>query len=106
MEHARVQYLREVGLWSGKDFQAIGMILAETSCSYKAPAYLGETVTVWIRASHLGTKSFRFEYRLETEQGLIATGKSVQVCFDYERQQSIPILPEWRQAMIDYEPGL
>jgi acyl-CoA thioester hydrolase len=103
MEHARV---RAVGLGGGGDFQAIGMIVAEASCSYRAPARLGETVTVWIRVSHLGDKSFHFEYRLETEQGEIATGRTVQVCYDYARQQSIPLLSDWREAIVTYEPGL
>lgn len=106
MEHARVAYLREVGLWQGEDFESIGMILAETSCSYKAPACLGETVTVWTRVDYLGNKSFHFEYRLETERGEIATGRSVQVCYDYTRQVSLPIPDAWREAIIAYEPAL
>jgi acyl-CoA thioester hydrolase len=106
MEHARVHYLRETGIWQGDDFEAVGMILAETSCTYKAPAFLGETVTVWTRVNHLGNKSFHFEYRLETDRGLIATGRSVQVCYDYLRQQSIPLPDHWRETIRAYEPGL
>ncbi|MFC2037436.1 acyl-CoA thioesterase [Chloroflexota bacterium] len=106
MEHARVEYLRETGLWSGEDFESIGMIVAETSCNYRAPGFLGETVTVWTRVSHLGNKSFHFEYQLETEQGEIATGRSVQVCYDYVRQRSIPIPDAWRETILAYEPGL
>ena len=106
MEHARVQYLYELGLWDRKSFGAVGMILAEASCQFKAPAYLGETVTVWTRVSYLGHKSFRFEYRLQTDRAEIATGSSVQVCFEYDRQQSIPIPDAWRQAITAYEPAL
>jgi acyl-CoA thioester hydrolase len=106
MEHARVVYLRDTGLWQGDDFEAVGMIVAEASCSYKAPAYLGETVTVWTRISHLGNKSFHFEYRLETERTVIAIGRSVQVCYDYAQQRSIPMPEPWRQAILAYEPGL
>jgi acyl-CoA thioester hydrolase len=105
MEHARVTYLREVGLWDGKDFGAVGMILADAQCSYLAPAFLGECVTVWVRVSHLGTKSFHFEYRLETERTTIATGQTVQVCYDYGRQASIPMPEVWREAIVAYEPG-
>jgi acyl-CoA thioester hydrolase len=106
MEHARVVYLREVGLWREGDFDAIGMILAEASCTYAAPAFLGETVTIWTRVSSLGTKSFRVEYVLETERGEIATGRSVQVCYDYAARSSIPIPDHWREAITAYEPGL
>jgi acyl-CoA thioester hydrolase len=104
MEHARVTYLRELGLWQGHDFDAIGIILAEASCNYKAPAFLGDTVTVWIRVSHLGRKSFHFEYQLETERGEIATGRTVQVCYDYRQQQSVLMPDHWREAILTYEP--
>jgi acyl-CoA thioester hydrolase len=106
MEHARVQYLREAGLWDGSDFGDVGMIVAEAKCTYKAPAYLGETVQVWCRVSYLGTKSFHFDYLIETGRGEIATGRSIQVCYDYGNQQTIPIPDGWRQAILDYEPGL
>ena len=106
MEHARVIYLRELGLWKDWDFESLGMILAEASCRYTAPAYLGETVTVRTRVAHLGTKSFRFEYRLETGRGEIAIGKSVQVCYDYAQQRSIPMPDVWREAIAAFEPGL
>lgn len=106
MEHGRVAYLRDVGLWQEGDFDAIGMIVAEASCTYVAPAFLGETVTVWTRVSHLGTMSFHVEYRLETERGEIATGRSIQVCYDYAGQRSMPIPEHWREAITAYEPGL
>jgi acyl-CoA thioester hydrolase len=106
MEHARVEYLRQVGLWSGDDYDGLGMILARASCTFVAPASLGETVTVWTRVSRLGSKSFHFEYLLETERGEIATGESVQVCYDYAQRQSIPVPSWWREAIVAYEPAL
>jgi acyl-CoA thioester hydrolase len=105
MEHARVAYLRDTGLWGGEDFEAIGMIVAEAACSYKAPGHLGETVTVWTRVSYLGHKSFHFDYRLETERGEIATGSTIQVCYDYVQGRSIPVPDHWREAILAYEPG-
>ncbi len=106
MEHARVLYLRELGLWRDWDYDSLGMILAEISCKYTAPAILGETVTVWTRVTHLGTKSYHLEYRLETERGEIAAGKSVQVCYDYVQRRSIAMPAEWRDAIVAFEPGL
>jgi acyl-CoA thioester hydrolase len=106
MEHARVEYLRELGLWEAGDFESIGMILAETSCRFTAPAYLGEVATVHVRVSHLGTKSFRYEYLLETSRGTIAEGQSIQVCYDYREQRTIPLPESWRKAIMAYEPGL
>jgi len=106
MEHARVKYLRTVGLWEGDDFESVGMIVADASCSYSAPAYLGETVTVWVRVSYLGNKSFHFKYLLETQRGQIASGRTIQVCYDYAEQCSIPMPGAWREAILAYEPNL
>ena len=106
MEHARVEYMRDVELWQGNSFDSIGMIVAEASCSYQAPAYLGERVTVWIRVSHIGTKSFHFDYRLETKRGLIASGRTIQVCYDYSRQASTPMPDQWQQKISAFEPGI
>lgn len=105
LEHARVQYLRDVGLWRGLDFDLMGMVVVEASCVYKAPAFLGETVTARTRISQLGKSSFHFEYRLETERGEIASGRTVHVCYEYARQRSIPMPKEWRAAIVAYEPG-
>jgi acyl-CoA thioester hydrolase len=106
MQQARLAYLQEVGLWHGDDYDSIGMILVETSCTYKMPALYGETVTVWTRISRLGVKSFDFEYLLATPRGTIATAKSIQVCYDYQRQCSIPMPAAWRTVVLDFEPGL
>jgi acyl-CoA thioester hydrolase len=106
MEQARVEYMRAVKLWQDDHFDSIGMIVAEASCSYKAPAYLGETVTVWARICYVGTKSFHFEYRLDVERGQIASGRTVQVCYDYLRKESTPLPDQWRQKIALFEPGI
>jgi acyl-CoA thioesterase FadM len=41
-----------------------------------------------------------------TARGEIATGRTVQVCYDYGKKQSAPIPDGWRQAIIGYEPAL
>lgn len=106
MEHARVEYMRQTGLWDGRDFGRVGMILAETTCTYKAPAYLGQTVSVWCRVSYLGHKSFHFDYSIRTERGEIATGRSIQVCYDYTEQRTMVMPAGWRRIIQEYEPGL
>lgn len=106
MQQARLAYLREVGLWDGVSFDAIGMILIETGCTFRMPARYGETVTVWMRVSRLGTKSFDVEYRLVTERGDVAFGHSVQVCYDYEGQRTLPMPAAWREAILAFEPAL
>ncbi len=106
LEQARTHYLREVGLLPGAP-SGMGFILAEASCQFKAPLQLGERVTIHTRVSQLRNSSFIFEYRAEAEDGrLVATARTVQVCYDYQARRSFPIPDEWREAVIAYEPGL
>ena len=106
LEQARTHYLLEVGLLPGAP-SGMGFILAEASCQFKAPLQLGERVTIHTRVSQLRSSSFIFEYRAEAEYGrLVATARTVQVCYDYQAQRSVPVPDEWREAVIAYEPGL
>ena len=106
LEQARIHYLREVGFVPGVP-SGMGFILAEASCQFKSPLQLGERATIRVRVSQLRNSSFVFEYRAEAEDGrLIATARTVQVCYDYQAQRPIPVPGEWREAVIAYEPGL
>lgn len=106
LEQARVHYLRELGTIP-TDPNEIGFILAEASCQFKSPLELGERVTIHTRVSEMRNSSFVFEYRLAGKDGrLVATARTVQVCYDYQAQRPIPIPDGWRAAVVAYEPGL
>ena len=106
LEQARIHYMRELGLLPDASYD-VGFILAEASCQFKAPLQLGERVTIHTRVSQLRNSSFIFEYRAEADDGrLVATARTVQVCYDYQAQRSVPVPDEWREAVIAYEPGL
>ena len=103
LEDARVQYwkvLRKV-----HDLKGINFILAEVTCRYKTPVYFGETLLIGIRARHLGNKSFHFEYRMvdKNSDRLVVEGSSVQVMYDYEQKQSMPLSEQMRNAMVTLE---
>jgi len=106
MEQARFQYFVRVGLWSLEaGFEAVGQIVAEASCTYKRPVHLGQTVDVGVRTSRLGSKSLEMEYRLAVNGAEVATGRTVQVAYDYARQASIPVPLEWREKITAFEGG-
>lgn len=98
MENARVAYLERMG---GKGLDALRLIIAEITCSYRSPAHFGETVRVGIRVSQVGRSSFTMEYRMEDAASgrLVAEGRSVQVAFDYQAGRPMPVPDEWRRAM-------
>ena len=103
MEDARMEYWR--ALTRKHSLQGINFILAEVTCRYLSPAYLGETLMIGIRARNLGTKSFQFEYRIEEKASRrsIADGSSVQVMYDYKQKQSVYIEERIRDAISSLE---
>jgi acyl-CoA thioester hydrolase len=106
LEHARVGYLRHLGLVPD-DPDAIGIIMAEATCRYLSSLRLREQVTVHIRVSEIKNSSFVFEYRISGEDGrLAATARTVQVCYDYQAAHPIRMPRTWRETIIANEPAL
>ncbi len=105
MEHARVAYIRQLGLWDGKTFLEIGFILARVELDYKAPILMTDEVEVGVRVSRLGNKSLDMEYLIkESVTGIVfAEGKTVQVAYDYHDKKTIPLLESWREAILEFE---
>lgn len=105
IEQARTAYLVKLELWDGKDFDRLGLIVADVHVSYKAPVTLLQQVQVGVRVARIGTKSLVMEYALEdidTGQ-VLATGETIMVAFDYPTNQSIPVPPDWREKIHRFE---
>lgn len=99
-EQARVEYFIATGLWQpSHDFGGQGTIVAEATCTYKRPILLNQRVQIQLRVSHIGTKSFTMEYVVLANDEVAATGRTVQVAYDYTAQRSIAVPETWREAM-------
>ncbi len=105
MEQARIGYFHHLGLWWPRVMPKVGLILADAQVTFRRPILLENKVKVGVRIPRLGNKSFPMEYRLEdAESGeLFATGQTVQVCYDYQAQRTIPIPDEWRRVIAAFE---
>jgi len=105
MEQARIGYFHHLGLWWPRHQPAIGLILADAQVTFQHPILLEHKVKIGVRISRLGNKSFPMHYRLEdAETGdVFATGTTIQVCFDYQNQRTIPIPEAWRQTITAFE---
>ena len=105
MEQARIQYIKNLGLWNGGSFLSIGFILAEAQISFKAPITFGQPVQGGARIIRLGNKSLDMVYRIEdtlTAQEM-ATGTAVLVTYDYQTGQTMPIPDNWRLVIQQFE---
>lgn len=105
LEEARIAYIRALGLWDGKSFLDVGIIIAEARVVYRAAITLGQNLRAGVRTARLGTKSLTMEYVLEDADSgrLLATGSTVLVTYDYHQNQTIPVPESWRQAVAAYE---
>lgn len=106
MEQARIHYMIRIGLIDS-DLSDTGIIVAEATCTYKAPIVFGQHIVARVRATHLKNSSFVFEYSLDdAESGrVMATGRTVQVCYDYSAAKPKPIPRAWRDRLEAFENG-
>jgi len=105
MEQARLEYLQYLGLFDGKTFLELRLIIADVHVSYKAPIMLGQKVQVGTRTQRIGNKSITFDYVIEdAENGtLCGTGEVVGVCFNFQIHETLPVPPEWRDRISRFE---
>lgn len=108
MEQGRIAYIRDLGLWDGRSFFDIGIILAEARVTFLAPIHFGQKVKVGVRVSEIGNKSMTMEYMLlDGESGeKLATGSSVLVAYDYRLAQTRRIPDHWRETITRFESAL
>jgi len=105
LEHARFAYLMELGLFDGKSFFDLGLIVADVHLAYLAPIELDQKINAFVRVSKIGNKSLIFEYQIieETTREKLVKGETVMVAFDYHTHQSIPVPDRWREKISAYE---
>ena len=105
-EISRTEYFKEI-FRKTKNWDKTGMILAHTEITYKLPITLEDTIVCFTRVSRFGNKSFDMENILaaSTDKGyeIRAYGKSVLVCMDYVKKQSISVPVEWINASSRFE---
>ncbi len=104
-EEARVHYFRELFNLPLNDSARLGMIVLEIHCSYKTPAYYGETLRVYSRVSWMKNKSFEMRYlatEIESDR-IVAEGSSILVAYDYSTKQTVVIPDNVRSKISAFE---
>ncbi|WP_096389670.1 acyl-CoA thioesterase [Halopenitus persicus] len=100
LEQARAAYFREV---LGRDLSAVETVLASLSIDYRAPIDLDdEAVTVEIGVPEIGTASVPMTYTIATDAGVAAEAESVQVSYDADAGESVPLPKDWRSTIREY----
>lgn len=104
MEQARVRYFQKLGM-VGSDLKDITFIVAEATCRFESPLRLAEGILVKVRTSEIRNSSFVMDYSVEstTDGRLVATGRTVQVYYDYQNRHPMPIPAEVRRKIQEFE---
>jgi acyl-CoA thioester hydrolase len=104
-ETARVAYFVHLGLASPTADPKRGLILASSSCRYKAPVTYPDTLSVGARVAGLGEDRMRMEYAVFSRRlGKIAVlGEAEVVSYDYERRCRTPFDPSYRAKIVALE---
>jgi len=101
LEEARTEYVAQLtDLGSVDD---IDYVMARVECDYRSPARYGERMRTGVRVAELGESSVTMRYRVEEADAgrLIAEGETVQVFYDYERDEPEPVPAAFRRALED-----
>lgn len=102
LEHCRMRFFTEVaGSKSERDFP---FILAHAALDYKVPIKMNAQPQVKMWTSRIGGKSWDFDYEIKDRKtgAVYATGKTVQVAYDYKIEKSDVL----EGALLDLVKGL
>ena len=102
METARIKFLVE--LLAVTSLHDLPVIMAEATCTFKAPAFLGEQLIVGGGVSRFGSKSFDMIYRIDAgDSRLIALGKTVQVMYDYAAARTLVVPEDFKAKVLAFQ---
>lgn len=105
-ETSRVNYFKDV-FKNETNWKETGLILAHTEITYKNPIFLEDTISCYTKVSKIGNKSFDMENLIvktsNSQDIIVAYGKSVLVCLNYLSKETIPIPTEWIQKIKQYD---
>lgn len=104
-ESARIAYFSQIEFSRQRTTQVdIGPILAHTSCNFIQPLIYPDTVEIGAKVNKIGTTSIVMEHAIISPKlGLVATGESVVVCFDFIKNHKTPIPSELRKTIESLE---
>lgn len=86
------------------DWRRVEAVIANINCTYVAPIFFGEKISVGTRCLWLGEKSFGLQQILFDDKGEVrSVCETVMVSFDAEKHRSVELPDHWRDAFTSYE---
>lgn len=104
MEIARTKYWAQAVNW---DWKKTGVIIAKACVDYIAPILPEDKISIYVRTSRIGKRSFDLEYLIvkikNGDEIICSKGKTVCVAFDYINKVSTSIPQDERTKMVVFE---
>jgi acyl-CoA thioester hydrolase len=102
LEEARAAYWREVG--GRESLDGIDYVMAEVAVRFHGRIEYPSRLSVGLRVSRIGTKSFEMEFEIRSVDGeRKASGRTVQVMYDYENSRAKEMPAELRARIQAFE---
>lgn len=102
LEEARALYWREIVGRSG--LHDIDYVLAEITVRYHNRIEFPQRIEISLRTSHVGGKSFVQDFEIRSTAGeRLASGRTVQVMYDYAAGTSKQVPSDVRERIEQYE---
>jgi acyl-CoA thioester hydrolase len=100
LEEARIAFVTATGV-RGLFTKERSTVIAHAEVDYRAPARLGDELVIAVSAGDVRNTSYELLYRItrKSDGALIATGKTVQVCFNFELNAPTRLPEEWREML-------
>lgn len=97
----RAAYYQEV---LGEDLSTLNTVIVHISIDFAESVEYSNSIAVDMAVTEIGTSSLTMEYEVRRDDGtVVATAKTVQVCYGEGGTESEAIPDAWRRAIVDYE---
>lgn len=99
LEVARQEYWRVLD--GTADYRRVPFILAHVTIDFRSEALVKEELLLGCACERIGGKSFQFRYEIREKQTgrLVVEASTVQVCYDYEKKETIAMPEDLRRAI-------
>jgi acyl-CoA thioester hydrolase len=104
-EHARLQYMKNAGITSGKEIFSDGRLffVVRNEINYYDHARYDDELNIYTRISYIKNSSFEFEHLIAKEDKIIADGKGVIVQVDPKTGKSVPLDNQFCEKILRFE---
>ncbi|MFN4292629.1 MAG: acyl-CoA thioesterase [Thermoflexales bacterium] len=101
-EEARIAFITAIGM-RGLFSPERSTVIARAEIDYRAPAQLGDRLDIAVSVGEIRNTSYELHYRItrQADGALIATGKTVQVCFNFVLNAPTRLPEAWRALLRD-----